>query len=111
MFPYTTLFRSYFGRDGSYQVVVAAPDAPLSSQLAIAVPIDTRAGMWSIEPFNIFTDTSVALYTRHFYVMLFDPDNGDYAQETLVANLEIIPKADQHVIIRGDKSCARMSWS
>lgn len=100
----------YFGRDGSYQVVVAAPDASLSSQLAIAVPIDTRAGMWSIEPFNIFTDTSVALYTRHFYVMLFDPDNGDYAQETLVANLEIIPKADQHVIIRGDKSYGPMSW-
>lgn len=100
----------YFGRDGNYQVVVASPDASLSRQLSIAVPIDTRAGLWSIEPFNIFTDTSVALFTRHFYVMLFDPNNGHYAQETLVANLEIIPKADQHVIIRGDKSYGPMSW-
>ena len=100
----------HFGRDGNYQVVVAAPDASLSNQLSIAVPIDTRDGMWSIEPFNVFTDTSVALFTRHFYVTLFDPNNGNYAQETLLANLEIIPKADQHVIIRGDKSYGPMSW-
>lgn len=100
----------YFGRDGNYQVVVASPDASLSSQVSIVVPTDSRAGTWSIEPFNSFTDTSVALFTRHFYVMLFDPNNGNYAQETLVANLEIIPKADQHVIIRGNKSYGPMSW-
>src|SRR5690554_1766585 len=100
----------HFGRDGDYQVVVASPEASLSRKLRIAVPIDTRADLWTIEPFNIFTDTSVALFTRHFYVMLFDPNNGDYAQQTLLVNLEIIPKADQHVIIRGDKSYGPMSW-
>jgi hypothetical protein len=100
----------YFGRDGDYQVVVASAKAKPTHSLRVSVPVDTRSGMWNNELFNVFTDTSVALFTRHFYVSPFDPEKVEYEREMLVSNMEIIPKTDQHVIIRDRKSYGPMRW-
>ncbi|MDQ2075545.1 hypothetical protein [Marinimicrobium sp. ABcell2] len=100
----------YFGRDGDYQVVVASAKASPAHSLRVSVPVDTRSDIGNRELFNVFTDTSIALFTRHFYVSPFDPEAIDYERETVVSHLEIIPKDNQHVIIRGRKSNGPMRW-